>query len=712
MSKPVGGAVAPDSRAAVQCALNPRSVAVLGASDDLMKWGGSILALLRKFGFDGAIYPVNPRAESVQGLKAFATVQAIGQPVDVAVIALPQERTEAAFEDCAAAGVKVILMVTSQFAESGAEGAALQDKLLAIARRADMRIIGPNCMGYFHSHADMNLLNSQALMRNDRLIKGEVALISQSGALAGAMLARAYDLGVGFSICVSLGNQADLEVCDFLDYAIDDAHSKVIALYVEGVKNGARFIDLLRRARAASKAVLIVKAGRTALGQKAVQSHTASLAGEFRAFESQVRHAGAVLVDDFLELVAQAAAWTRLPAPSGPQVAVLSGSGGGGAVSSDLVGEAGLQAATLGAATVQKLLALMPESAAHLPFDLGAVPGLARATPEWMGQVLKTMLADPDVGAGLFLMTTMPGMAATAATVVDINRANPKPVAFVNAASSAGAEAGAKLKAEGLVNFANVKEALGYLRNRLTWENYESEAPAPDANAQAAIEKIVNEFKPGLVSEFDAKRLLAAAGIPVTRGELARSEDEAVQAAESIGYPVVMKLVSAQISHKSDVGGVVLNVTDADAVRSHFRALQEAVQKVPGATFDGCLMQQQARADVEVLIGTNWDAQFGAMLMIGIGGTLVELLKDTALLPASAGPRAIRRAIEALRLFPLLDGYRGKPRANLDALVGVAQRFGQLATQLGERLPECEANPVMVAGDSLVVADARAVWRA
>ena len=712
MSKPVGGAVAPDSRAAVQCALNPRSVAVLGASDDLMKWGGSILALLRKFGFDGAIYPVNPRAETVQGLKAFATVQAIGQPVDVAVIALPQERTEAAFEDCAAAGVKVILMVTSQFAESGAEGAALQDKLLAIARRADMRIIGPNCMGYFHSHADMNLLNSQALMRNDRLIKGEVALISQSGALAGAMLARAYDLGVGFSICVSLGNQADLEVCDFLDYAIDDAHSKVIALYVEGVKNGARFIDLLRRARAAGKAVLIVKAGRTALGQKAVQSHTASLAGEFRAFESQVRHAGAVLVDDFLELVAQAAAWTRLPAPSGPQVAVLSGSGGGGAVSSDLVGEAGLQAATLGAATVQKLLALMPESAAHLPFDLGAVPGLARATPEWMGQVLKTMLADPDVGAGLFLMTTMPGMAATAATVVDINRANPKPVAFVNAASSAGAEAGAKLKAEGLVNFANVKEALGYLRNRLTWENYESEAPAPDANAQAAIEKIVNEFKPGLVSEFDAKRLLAAAGIPVTRGELARSEDEAVQAAESIGYPVVMKLVSAQISHKSDVGGVVLNVTDADAVRSHFRALQEAVQKVPGATFDGCLMQQQARADVEVLIGTNWDAQFGAMLMIGIGGTLVELLKDTALLPASAGPRAIRRAIEALRLFPLLDGYRGKPRANLDALVGVAQRFGQLATQLGERLPECEANPVMVAGDSLVVADARAVWRA
>ena len=710
MPRPAGGASAPDSRAAVQCALNPRSVAVLGASDDLMKWGGSILALLRKFGFGGAVHPVNPRADAVQGIKAWPSVQAIGQPVDVAVIALPQERTEAAFEDCAAAGVKVILMVTSQFAESGAEGAALQDKLLAIARRAGMRIIGPNCMGYFNSHADMNLLNSQALMRNASLIKGEVALISQSGALAGAMLARAYDLGVGFSICVSLGNQADLEVCDFLDYAIDDARSKVIALYVEGVRDGARFIDLLGRARAVGKAVLIVKAGRTELGQKAVQSHTASLAGEFRAFESQVRHAGAVLVDDFLELIAQAAAWTRLPAPSGPRVAVLSGSGGGGAVASDLVGEAGLQAATLGATTVHKLLPLMPEAAAHLPFDLGAVPGPMRSTPQWLRQVLDTMLADPGVGAGLFLMTTMPEMAATAATVVDVNRENPKPVAFVNAASSAGAEAGAKLKAEGLVNFASVKEALGYLRNRLAWEHHENEAPAPDAKAQAAIEKIAGEFSPGLVSEFDAKRLLAAAGIPVTRGELARSEDEAVQAAASIGWPVVMKLVSAQISHKSDVGGVVLNVGDADAVRQHFRALQQAAQRVPGASFDGCLVQQQARADVEVLIGTNWDAQFGAMLMIGIGGTLVELLKDTALLPASAGPCAIRRAIQALRLFPLLDGYRGKPRVNLDALVDAAQRFGQLAVQLGARLPECEANPVMIAGDSLVVADARAVW--
>lgn len=697
---------------AVRTALNPRAVAILGASDDLLKWGGSMLNLLRKFHWNGSIYPVNPRAETVQGLKSYPSVSAIGQPVDVALIAVPQERTEAAFEDCAAAGVKIILMVTSQFAESGPEGAALQERLLGIAARAGMRIIGPNCMGYFHSHASMNLLNSQALMRNEVLVKGEIALISQSGALAGAMLSRAYDLGTGFSICVSLGNQADLEVCDFLEYAIDDANSKVIALYVEGIKDGARFVALLRRARTAGKPVLIVKAGRTALGQKAVQSHTASLAGEFRVFEAAVMAAGAVLVDDFLELIAQAAAWTRLPAPSGPQVAVLSGSGGGGAVASDLVGEARLQAAALGPDTVQRLLPLMPDAGARLPFDLGAIPGPMRANdPKWLRKVLDTMLTDPQVGAGLFLMTTMPEMVQAANTIVEVNRENSKPVAFVNAAGSAGAEAGARLKAAGLVNFANIKEALGYLRNRLAWEAHSPAISAPeDSPARTAVEHVAASWAPGLITEHDTKRLLAAAGIPVTQGEVARSEDDAVRIARTIGYPVVMKLVSAQISHKSDVGGVVLGVADDASVRRHFHALQQAAGQVPGAVFEGALVQQQARADAEVLIGTKWDAQFGPMLMIGMGGTLVELLEDTALLPAGADAQAVRQAIQGLRLFPLLNGYRGKPKADLDALVNLAQRFGRMAVQLGARLPECEANPVMVHGDQIVVADARAVY--
>ncbi|WP_340527187.1 CoA-binding protein, partial [Cupriavidus necator] len=393
----------------IETILNPRAVAIVGASDELQKWGGSMLALLCKFKFGGRIYPVNPKSPEVQGLPAFPSVRAIPAPVDVALIAVPNERAIDAIQDCANAGVKAVLMVTSQFAESGEAGRALQEKVVALSRAAGMRIIGPNCMGYFSSHTALCLLNSQALMRNAVLPKGDIALISQSGALAGTMLARAYDIGAGFSFCVSLGNQADLEVCDFLEYAIANADTRVISLYVEGLKDPARFLALLREARAGGKPVLLTKAGRTGSGQRAVQSHTASMAGAYQAFEAAVRHAGAVIVDDPLELVVQSAAWASLAAPASDGVAVFSGSGGGGAVASDMVDEAGLRPAVLTAATVDGLASLIPASAAHLPLDVGSVPANYRTeTLGWLDKVLAAMMADDNVGAGLFVMTTQP----------------------------------------------------------------------------------------------------------------------------------------------------------------------------------------------------------------------------------------------------------------------------------------------------------------
>ena len=693
--------------------LNPRSIAILGASDDLSKWGGSMLALLQKFGFSGSIYPVNPRSDRVQGIPAFASVTAIGQVVDVALFAVPHERAIDALHDCATAGVKAILMVTSQFAESGAAGQQLQDTLMEIARSAGIRIIGPNCMGYFHSHANLCLLNSQALMRNATLIKGNIALISQSGALAGAMLARAYDLGTGFSFCVSLGNQADLEVCDFLEYAVTDRHTQVISLYVEGLKNPQRFLELLRRARSVGKPVLMVKAGRTDSGRRAVQSHTASMAGPYQAFEAAVRYEGAVLVDDYLELVTQAAAWATLAAPCCKQIAVFSGSGGGGAVASDLIGEAGLQVATLSEATVEKLAPLVPQGVAHLPFDLGAVPASERMRdPQWLNQVLSQMMSDPNVGAGIFVMTTQPDMVGAAQVVIDLNKNGTKPLLFVNAASSCASDALERLKAAGMVQFASVKEAARYLVNRLT------AAPTAHTDQQwqeqlpvAEVDRVAAALPIGLVSEYQTKHLLSAAGVPTTRGALAQSEDQAVELAHSIGFPVVMKVVSAQISHKSDIGGVALNVRDEAGVRQQFNLLRAALQKVPGARFEACLVQQMVGADAELLIGSQWDPQFGAMLMFGFGGTLVELQRDTALLPAHASRQSIERALAGLRQYPLLTGYRGNQPADLAKLVSIIQRIGQLASHLGEQLVECEVNPVMVRGDSIWAADARAVWK-
>ena len=693
--------------------LNPRSIAILGASDDLSKWGGSMLALLQKFGFPGSIYPVNPRSERVQGIPAFAAVTAIGQAVDVALFAVPHERAIDAFHDCAKAGVKAILMVTSQFAESGAAGQQLQDQLMEIARNAGIRIIGPNCMGYFHSHADLCLLNSQALMRNATLIKGNIALISQSGALAGAMLARAYDLGSGFSFCVSLGNQADLEVCDFLEYAISDPHTKVISLYVEGLKTPQRFLELLRRARAVGKPVLLVKAGRTDSGRRAVQSHTASMAGPYQAFEAAVRYEGAVLVDDYLELVTQAAAWATLAAPSCNQIAVFSGSGGGGAVASDLIGEAGLQVATLSEATIEKLAPLVPRNVAHLPFDLGAVPASHRMQdPQWLHQVLSQMMSDPNVGAGVFVMTTQPDMVGAAQVVIELNKSGTKPLLFVNAASSCGIDALERLRTAGMVQFASVKEAAGYLCNRLAVApNFKPDQQWQSQFRVTEVDRVAAKLPIGLVSEYQAKQLLSAAGVPTTQGNLAQTEDQAVDLARSIGFPVVMKVVSAQVTHKSDIGGVALNVLDEASVRQQFNLLRSALQQVPGASFEACLVQQMVAADTELLIGSQWDPQFGAMLMFGFGGTRVELQRDTALVPAHASQQSIERSLAGLRQYPLLTGYRGSQPVDLAKLVSIIQCIGQLAIHLGERLVECEVNPVMVRGDSIWAADARAVWK-
>ncbi|MFZ2858887.1 acetate--CoA ligase family protein [Acidovorax sp.] len=693
--------------------LNPKSVAIVGASDDLAKWGGSILALLQKFKFPGQIFPVNPRSQRVQEYPAFSSVTAIGQPVDVAVVAVPNDRAVDAFHDCAQAGVKAILMVTSQFAESGEAGQQLQDTLVDIARKAGIRIIGPNCMGYFHSHADLCLLNSQALMRNTVLQKGSIALISQSGALAGTMLARAYDIGTGFSFCVSLGNQADLEVCDFLEYALSDPHTRVISLYIEGLKAPQRFLSLLRQARAAGKPVLLTKAGRTDSGQRAVQSHTASMAGAYQAFEAAVRYEGAVIVDDPLELVMQAVAWAGLPAPKNRAIAVFSGSGGGGAVASDLIDEAGLEAATLSADTVQRLASLMPESSAHLPFDLGSVPTSYRgANSRWLQDVVSTMMADPGVGAGIFVMTTQPDMVGTAETIVAVNRSGDKPVLFVNAASSCGNEAAEKLRAAGVVNFGSIKDAIRALSHRLAFEQHLGvQDKAQPGFSVEQVHAMARPWPDGLVSEYQAKQLLATAGIPTTVGRVATSEDEAIQAANAIGFPVVMKVMSAQVSHKSDIGGVMLNVKDEAGVRQQFKALQTALKQVPGAAFDGCLVQQMAQADAELLVGTHWDVQFGPMLMFGFGGTLVELQRDTALLPASASRAAIAQALTGLRLYPLLTGYRGRDPVDLERLVDLIHQMGQLAVHLGEQLSECEANPVMVRGNSILVADARAVWK-
>jgi len=701
------------THAGIRAILDPRSIAFIGASDDIAKWGGVLLHVLRKFKYPGAIYPVNPKAETIQGLRAYRSVGEIGQPVDLAVISIGVDAVEQAMHECAAAGVRAAMVVTSQFAESGAEGAAKQERVLAVARQAGIAMIGPNCMGVLNANANVALLNSTALVEYfDDIPRGRIGVVSQSGAVVGAMIARAGFVGAGFSSCVSLGNQADLEICDFFDYLVDDPATDVICLYMESARSVERMLAIARRARAAGKPVLITKAGRTPHGQKAVASHTASMAGAYDTFLARCRNEGILVQTDALQMLLTAQALQAFPLPTAPGVALFSGSGGQGALGSDALSDHGLVPGELNAATRAALAPFFTESNQQLPYDMGAAAsGPGRSRPDLLAGSMEPIFADPSVGACAYLMTPQSRMDGIATLFTELGRKHGKPALVVNCASGITEEMRQALLGLGVPFFPSQHEAFLTLRD-LQWLREHAgpdpvqAPPAPSAQLQAFTQALSE----GMQDEDTSKALLALAGIDVAAGELAADAGAAVRIADGLGYPVVLKIVADGVTHKSDMGGVQLDLRDAGAVRAAFGRIRGAAEGLAGAAFRGCLVQPMIQAESELMIGTVHDPEFGPFLLVGAGGTLVELMKDTQLLPAPASPQAVERAIRGLRCFPLLDGYRGRAPADLARLAQIGHRVSLLAAQLGARMPELDINPLAVQGDRAVALDARVRW--
>ncbi|MDM0030886.1 acetate--CoA ligase family protein [Variovorax sp. J22P271] len=701
------------TRAGIRAILHPRSIAFIGASDDIVKWGGVLLHVLRKFNYPGAVYPVNPKADTIQGLRAYRSVGEIGQPIDLAVISIGVDGVEQAMRECAAAGVRAAMVVTSQFAESGAEGAAKQARVLAVARQAGIAMIGPNCMGVLNANENVALLNSTALVEYfSEIPRGRIGVVSQSGAVVGAMIARAGFVGAGFSSCVSLGNQADLEICDFFDYLVDDPATDVICLYMESARSVERMLAIARRARAAGKPVLITKAGRTPHGQKAVASHTASMAGTYDTFLARCRNEGIVVQTDALQMLLTAQALQAFPLPPAPGVALFSGSGGQGALGSDALSDHGLVPGELSAATRAALAPFFTASNQQLPYDLGAAAsGPGKGRPDLLTGSMEPIFADPSVGACVYLMTPQGGMDDIARRFTELGRKYGKPALLANCASGITEHMRQALLGLGAPFFPSQHEAFLTLRDLEWLRSHDGPDPVDATPALSAqLQAFTQALPEGMQDEDTSKGLLALAGIDVAAGELAVDADAAVSVAGALGYPVVLKIVADGVTHKSDMGGVQLDLRDADAVRAAFGRIRRAAEGLPGAIFRGCLVQPMVQAEAELMIGTLYDAEFGPFLLIGAGGTLVELMKDTQLLPAPASPRAIERAIRGLRCFPLLDGYRGRAPADLDKLVRIGHRISLLAAQLGARMPEMDINPLAVRGDRAVALDARLRW--
>ena len=686
--------------------LHPTGVAIVGASDSEEKWGGRLLRYMLKHRHNGPLYPINAKATELMGLPAYKSVKDCPGPVDLAILLVPRHHIRAAIEDCIAKKVGCALCITAGFAETGPQGKADEEELVALARAGGVRLIGPNCMGLLNTHHNLCATTGVVMGTVDRLPTGGIGMASQSGALMGAIASRGVDIGAGFSTMVSVGNQADLDLNDFFEYLIDDPLTEVITLYIEGIKDPQRFTALLERAAQVGKPVCVAKSGRSEAGARAAASHTASLAGAWPSFEATCKRWGVYLFESIYDLVQGAQLLQRGKRSTSNGVAVFSGSGGGGALLVDGLEAHGLTLPELTEATQQAVSEVLPATHRQLPFDFGMLNQLAAPDPEVeggsVGIALDRAMADPGVGAGLLLLTTQPWQERVVQAAISAANRTGKPLAFVQGAGNHGEIARQMLREAGHGYFDSLHDALKVLA---VLAHRREPEPATEPLPGCGVP---DDLPSGFLTEPDARRLLEANGIPTTRWMFAKNAEAAVQAAQDIGSAVAIKAVSADNVHKSDIGGVRLGVQGDDAVRAACDGIAEAARTAGVPALDGYLVTEMWKADSELILGIQNDPEFGPLVMVGAGGVLVELMKDVQLRPAPLSHAMARDMLDGLRSRALLTGFRGRPPADLDAIADVLVRLGSLAASSGGRVRELDINPLFVAGDRIVAADARA----
>lgn len=699
------------SRRSAAGLLSPRSVAVIGASEDLTKFGGRTFKSLVDHGYKGSIYPINPKRDSLRGIKAYPSIGAAPAPVDMVVMAVPRDAVKAAVQECGEAGAKAAIVITAKFSDAGPEGAALEREIVEVANAHSMRIIGPNCLGIISPANDLVLCASPALFV-DSMPKGEIGLVSQSGALMATIFDRAMARGIGFSHCFSIGNQADMDLCDFVDYLIDDDRTKVICSYIEGLKDPARFMETARRAHAAGKPWLAVKAGRTSHGAAAAFSHTASVAGSYEAFSAACRECGVLTMDDTDAMILLAQGIGKFPQARPDTVAIVTTSGGGGAITADRLTDLGIPLARFEPETAESLRRLYPDNVAGTnPIDMGSAKegGSMVVGSDTLGAVLR----DPSTDIILSAITTAPDVRLLCEKYIEGTRAaeadgHTKPHIIVMQPGHAGDAARDLLRREGAVYTDSLDDAIRVIE---AWRRMAGlkmrPAPVRGPGVPAGLDAAVPS---GALDEAGTKALLAGYGIPINRGEFAKGPDDALAAAQRLTGPFVVKVVSKDIVHKSDVGGVVLDLDSAEAVSAAVATMAKTIaEKLPDAAIDGFLVQEMRSGKAELLIGGRNDPQFGPIVVVGAGGVLVELLHDVAVARAPVSSAEARAMIESLQVAKLMKGYRGAPPLDIEAASDALMRASWLLADLGDRFLELDINPLLVGevGKGCVAVDGR-----
>ncbi|MCP1336986.1 acetate--CoA ligase family protein [Futiania mangrovi] len=679
----------------------PRSVAIVGASDDPARISGRALRFLREAGFAGGLYPVNPRRETVQGLRAYPSVADIPEVPDVGLIAVPAAMALDAVRDCAAKGMAGVYVFSSGFSEAGVEGAKAQAEILRVAREAGMRVLGPNCLGAFNSEIGFFGMFATSLDRG-LPSPGPVAVVSQSGAHGQHIAYMARQRGLGVTYCITTGNEMDVDAAEVLDWVVRQPDVKVVMVYAEGVRDGARLVSALKTARALKKPVVFMKVGSSAAGARAVSSHTSALAGADAIHDAVLRQYGAwraVSTQDQVD-IAYACAWGIYPASG--RVGLVSVSGGGGVQMADFAERFGLDAAPMPEGARAKLREIMPHAAPENPFD---VTGQIVNDASLMERALRVLCTDTDydVLAGYFTTVAL-DRGATGRLRDAILKGTEGHDRLIVLCMLADPETVRAYEEAGFLVYEDPYRAMAAVAAlRFFAESFaraeEAAAPLPPACARPG----------GPLDEVAARRLLAEAGLPVLPETLAASADEAAAAADAMGYPVAMKIVSPDIAHKTEIGGVLLNVADRAAVRAGFDTLtSRARDAAPGARLSGILVTPMARKGVETIVGVTVDPTFGPVVMFGLGGVFVEVFRDVCFRAAPFGVEEARAMIPETKAASLLAGARGAPAADVEALAHALAAVSRFAAANAHWLDSIDINPFLVlpAGEGALALDA------
>ena len=685
----------------------PESIAIVGASADLHRFGGIPLRLTLQYGFKGQIYPVNPNHEEIAGLKCYPDVDSLPETPEFVMFCTPREQTLTAMRQCAERGVRAVVVTTSGFAETGEQGAAFQNEMVEMARSANMRLLGPNCMGVVHVRSGLMATFTISIRDDDPLIPGSVALVTQSGALGACMLTGFQETGTGISALVSLGNESDVDFIECIEYFLDDPDTKVICGYLESIRDGMRFRAAAERALEVGKPIVLLKAGTTEAGARAAMSHTAALTTPQDVFEAFARQFGILTCDSFSELIETAEFLSRTKPLLGNRLGVLSFSGGAGSLAADLASQNGFTLPELGESTRESLQKTLSEYAAvGNPVDLVSLM-VSRPDERPLQEAGRAVYSDPAIDAVCLIMGVYHHVGSQVAEdLAALFRKSPLP--FACTWLTGPKENIKELRQEGVPVFEDYTHAIRALEALLQL----SEATArvrkiqkePDASRLKSALKLVRDADPsdeGMLPIESCLALLDLYEIPRPEDAIADSPEAALSAWEAIGDPVALKVVSDQLIHKTESGGVITGLHSADEIRA---AAERLLTLAPDARVQ---VQKMVEGGVELLAGISHEPAFGHCVTAGLGGVFVEVLQDVARRLPPFDSHEAADMLRGLRGAKVLEGVRGKPAVSISAAADVLSRISEMAVELNEEIAELDINPLIVTPEEALAVDVR-----